>query len=56
MTDDDTARISRELDAGHAAVGALTWDFDTETMSDKLKALGGTPETHEVAKVPPEAG
>ena len=56
MTDEDAARIGRELDASHAAVGVLTWDFETEEVSEKLKGLGGTPETHEVAKVPPEAG
>jgi uncharacterized membrane protein/rubrerythrin len=50
MTDEDTARIGRELDAGHAAVGVLTWDFETEAVSQKLTGLGGTPETHEVAK------
>ena len=54
MTDEDTARIGRELDAGHAAVGVLAWDSDTDAVSEKLKGLGGTPETHEVAKVPPE--
>jgi hypothetical protein len=32
-----------ELDAGHAAVGVLTWDFETEAVSDKLTELGGTP-------------
>jgi hypothetical protein len=52
----DTARIGRELDAGHAAVGVLAGDFDTDTMSQKLKGLGGASETHEVAKVPAEAG
>jgi uncharacterized membrane protein len=51
MTDEDVARIGRELDAGHAAVGVLTWDFETEAVAEKLKELGGTPETHEVAKV-----
>jgi hypothetical protein len=56
MTSGDTARIGRELDAGHAAVGVLARDFDTDTMSQKLKGLGGAPETHEVAKVPAEAG
>ena len=56
MTDEDTARIGRELDAGHAAVGVLTWDFETESVSKKLTGLGGTPETHEVANVTPEAG
>jgi uncharacterized membrane protein len=56
MTDEDAARISRELDAGHAAVGVLTWDFETEAVSEKLKELGGTPQTHEVAKLTGEVG
>jgi hypothetical protein len=56
MTSGDTARIGGELDAGHAAVGVLAWDFDTDTMSRRLKGLGGAPETHELAKVPSEAG
>ena len=43
MTDEDTARIGRELDAGHAAVGVLTWDSETEAVAKKLKGLGGTP-------------
>jgi uncharacterized membrane protein len=51
MSDEDTARISSELDAGHAAVGVLAWDFETDAVSKKLTELGGTPETHEVAKV-----
>ncbi len=55
MTDEDAARIGRELDAGHAAVGVLTWDFETEAVAEKLKDLGGTPQTHEVAKVTTEA-
>ena len=54
MTDEDVARIGRELDAGHAAVGVLTWDFETEAVTGKLKELGGTPEIHEVAKVTAE--
>ena len=44
-------RIGRELDAGHAAVGVITWDFETKAVADKLTELGRTPETHEVAKV-----
>ncbi len=55
MTDEDTARIGRELDAGHAAVGVLAWDSETDAVSGKLKELGGTPETHEVAKLAAEA-
>jgi len=42
MTDEDTARIGRELDAGHAAVGVLTWDVETESVSKKPTGLGGT--------------
>ena len=49
MTDEDVARVGRELDAGHAAVGVLTWDFETEAVAQKLKDVGGTPETYEVA-------
>jgi uncharacterized membrane protein len=55
MTGEDAARIPKELDAGHAAVGVLAWDFETESVSKKLKELGGTPETHEVTKVKDEA-
>jgi uncharacterized membrane protein len=55
MTDEDVARIGRELDAGHAAVGVLTWDFETDAVTKQLKDSGGTPETHEVAKVTAEA-
>jgi uncharacterized membrane protein len=55
MTDEDVARIASELDAGHAAVGVLTWDFETDAVADKLKELGGTPQTHEVTKLPAEA-
>ena len=51
MTDEDKARIDRELGAGHAAVGVLTWDFETKAVTGKLTELGGTPETHEVASV-----
>jgi uncharacterized membrane protein len=51
MTDEDVARVGRELDIGHAAVGVLTWDFETEVVAKKLQDLGGTPRTHEVAKV-----
>ncbi|WP_137988395.1 hypothetical protein [Streptomyces vilmorinianum] len=54
MSDEDATRISGELDAGHAAVGVLTWDFETQAVSDKLTELGGTPQTHEVAKLPAE--
>jgi hypothetical protein len=56
MTEGEADRISGELNAGHAAVGVLTWDFETNAVADKLKGLGGTPQTHEVAKLTPEAG
>jgi uncharacterized membrane protein len=54
MTDEDVARIGRELEVGHAAVGVLTWDFETESVAEKLKELGGTPQTHEVAALTTE--
>jgi uncharacterized membrane protein len=49
MTDEDVARIASELDADHAAVGVLTWDFETDAVVGKLKELGGTPQVHDVA-------
>jgi hypothetical protein len=39
---------------GHAAVGVLTWDCETESVAEKLKDLGGTPQTHEVAALTAE--
>ena len=42
MTEDDAARISSELDADHAAVGVLAWDFEADAVADKLRTLGGT--------------
>lgn len=51
MTDEDVARVAGELHAGHAAVGVLTWDFETKAVTDKLRGLGGTAEAHEVAEV-----
>ena len=54
MTDVDVARTGRGLDAGHAAVGVLTWDFETKAVTEKLKELGGTPQTHEVVEVAAE--
>jgi hypothetical protein len=32
----------------------LTWDSETKAVADKLKDLGGTPLTHEVAKLTAE--
>jgi uncharacterized membrane protein len=51
MTDEDVARVDRELSAGHAAVGVLAWDFEADAVAAKLKDLGGTPETHQLASV-----
>jgi uncharacterized membrane protein len=51
MTDEDVARVGRELGAGHAAVGVLAWDFEADAVSAELKDLGGTPQTYEVAPV-----
>jgi uncharacterized membrane protein len=56
MSDEDTARISGELAAGHAAVGVLSWDFETKVVAGKLHELGGTPQTHQTAKLTAEAG
>lgn len=55
MSDEDAARVDQELDAGHAAVGVLAWDSETEAVADKLKELGGTPQSHEVAELPAAA-
>jgi uncharacterized membrane protein len=54
MTDEDAAQIGGELDAGHAAVGVLAWDSETDAVTAKLRELGGAPQTHEVAKLPPD--
>ena len=42
MTDEDLARIGRELDAGHAGVGVLAWDFEAAAVAGKLEEWGGT--------------
>jgi uncharacterized membrane protein len=55
MSDEDAARIGRELGNGRAAVGLLAWDYETGDVTDKLKDLGGTPQTLEVAEIPAEA-
>ncbi|TCC06059.1 DUF1269 domain-containing protein [Kribbella soli] len=54
ISDEDAARISSELEAGHAAVGVLAWEFEADAVSHKLSELGGTPQTHEVAELPAE--
>jgi hypothetical protein len=37
MTDEDVARVGRQLDDGHAAVGVLTWDFETEAVTGQAQ-------------------
>jgi hypothetical protein len=44
-----SSAVTHELDDGHAAVGVLIWDFETEAVEGKLKELGGTPQIHGVA-------
>jgi hypothetical protein len=44
---DDHARISKELEGGHAAVGVLTASDEAAAVSDYLAKLGGASETHE---------
>ncbi|MGW7439247.1 hypothetical protein [Streptomyces sp. NPDC054849] len=51
ITEEDAAKITDQLNAGRAAVGVLAWDFEAAEVEDKLKELGGTPQTHEVAKL-----
>jgi len=45
----DVERISAELEAGHAAVGALVEKGDAAQVTAKLAELGGKPEAHEVS-------
>jgi hypothetical protein len=33
----------------------LAWNFEVDAVADKLKELGGTPQSHEVAKLPPQS-
>lgn len=47
LDDDDQARISKELEGGHAAVGVLTASDEAAAVSDYLAKLGGASETHE---------
>jgi hypothetical protein len=49
MTDEDVARVGRELHAGHAAVGVLTWDSETEEVAESSRTWA-EPRAHEVAK------
>lgn len=49
ITEEEATLISSELDAGHAAVGVLAWDFEAGAVSDKLNELGGVTQIHGVA-------
>lgn len=51
LSDEQAAHIAEELDAGGAIVGALTWDFQTKVVADKLVELGGTARSIDVAPV-----
>jgi uncharacterized membrane protein len=50
LSKDDLTRFDSELDAGRAAVCLLTEYSEVTTFSNKLAALGGEPETHEVTE------
>jgi hypothetical protein len=65
MTEKDRDRITSELSGGKAAVGVLANADEADAIAQKMKELGGTPETHpvsdtaleEAAKAaPPEGG
>jgi uncharacterized membrane protein len=44
---EDQARISKQLEGGHAAVGVLTAQDDWSAVSDYLAGQGGKTETYE---------
>jgi uncharacterized membrane protein len=50
MSKDDMARIGGELDGGKAAVGVLANVDEAGEVTDKLQALGGKAEAHEVSE------
>ncbi len=45
----DRARLGSELEGGKAAIGVLVPLDEATFMADKLAAMGGAPETHEVS-------
>jgi len=45
----DRARLGSKLEGGKAAVGVLVPRADAGFMADKLAAMGGTAETHQVS-------
>jgi hypothetical protein len=46
----DRARITAELANGKAAVGVLARGADVTSFTNRLSALGGTPESHAVSE------
>jgi uncharacterized membrane protein len=46
LDDEDQARISKELEGGHAAVGVLTRPEDWSAVSEYLAGQGGATETY----------
>ena len=50
LSDDDRARIGKEIDGGRAAVGVLAEADEAAAFTAKLQELGGKPETHEVTE------
>lgn len=49
LGEDDAARLSKELDIGHAVVGVLVAPTDTDAVSAELTRLGGRSETHKLS-------
>ncbi len=47
LDDSDQARITKELEGGHAAVGVLTSASEAAAVSAHLASLGGSPELHD---------
>lgn len=49
LTEEDRDRIGAELEQGRAAVGVLAKPDQAPLIADKMKELGGVPETHMVS-------
>jgi uncharacterized membrane protein len=49
LPEEEVERIGGELDAGHAAVGALVEEGEAAQVTAKLTELGGTAEAHAVS-------
>jgi uncharacterized membrane protein len=50
LTDQDTARIAKHLDAGHAALGVLAPAQQVSAIAGQLTELGGSTEHHLVSE------